>query len=113
MSMCSKCNISYQRSRRRNPETILKIKAYDILRRKFPDRKEKLKQYLKTYREKFPSKLKCIKVVRLNLRKGKIKKQPCCECGNKKSQAHHEDYRKPLSVIWLCAKHHGIRHRKY
>lgn len=39
------------------------------------------------------------------LKSGKIKKSPCF-CGNKKVQAHHEDYSKPLKVKWFCKKHH-------
>jgi hypothetical protein len=26
--------------------------------------------------------------------------------------AHHEDYDKPLDVIWLCRTHHKLRHRE-
>lgn len=40
------------------------------------------------------------------LRRGKIKKEPCQVCGDNNSQMHHEDYSKPLEVIWLCRKHH-------
>lgn len=47
------------------------------------------------------------------IRSGKIKRQPCEKCGNGKSQAHHEDYGKPLEVKWLCAKCHKMEHRKY
>ncbi len=43
---------------------------------------------------------------------GKIKKLPCDVCGDKKSQAHHPDYTKPLEVIWLCSLHHGEIHRR-
>lgn len=46
------------------------------------------------------------------IRDGKIKKMPCVVCGDKKSQAHHDDYDKPLDVVFLCSKHHGERHRQ-
>lgn len=40
-------------------------------------------------------------------------KSPCSICGDLKSKAHHDDYAKPLDVIWLCRKHHINRHRNY
>jgi len=44
------------------------------------------------------------------LRDGKVVKRPCEVCGDPKSQGHHEDYSKPLDVVWLCTVHHGARH---
>lgn len=41
-----------------------------------------------------------------------IEKLPCQICGNIKSNAHHEDYSKPLEIIWLCATHHREIHDK-
>ena len=37
--------------------------------------------------------------------------QPCevCEC-TENIHAHHDDYKEPLSVRWLCAKHHARHH---
>jgi len=32
-----------------------------------------------------------------------------CFCG-KPGQAHHEDYKKPLEVTWLCPRHHKLLH---
>jgi len=46
------------------------------------------------------------------LRRGKLEKQPCQVCGSEDSQKHHEDYSKPLDVVWLCRKHHLELHRK-
>lgn len=43
---------------------------------------------------------------------GKIKKEPCVVCGNPKVEGHHEDYLKPLEVIWLCTEHHIEHHVK-
>lgn len=44
------------------------------------------------------------------IRDGRLIKQPCCVCGSDESEAHHEDYAKPLEVIWYCTKHHAERH---
>jgi hypothetical protein len=49
-------------------------------------------------------------------RMGKLTPKPCEICGNPDTQAHHEDYTKPLEVKWLCLHHHRradfIRHCK-
>ncbi len=42
------------------------------------------------------------------IKKGDLVPQKCY-CGAI-AQAHHEDYTKPLEVIWLCTKHHAARH---
>lgn len=45
-------------------------------------------------------------------RKGLLVAKPCERCGSQKVQAHHEDYSKPLEVVWLCQAHHTARHRE-
>jgi hypothetical protein len=59
-----------------------------------------------------PEKSHCRYQTRWAVTSGKIKKLPCKVCGEKKVQAHHEDYSKPLEVIWLCSLHHAIVHGK-
>lgn len=44
------------------------------------------------------------------LRDKRLYKSSCLKCGNEKSEAHHEDYSKPLEVIWLCKSCHVKRH---
>ena len=39
------------------------------------------------------------------IRDGLLTKRDCEICG-RKSQAHHDDYTKPLDVRWLCFYHH-------
>ncbi len=46
------------------------------------------------------------------VRDGKVQKMPCVICGAQKSEGHHDDYTKPLDVIWLCRLHHGQLHTK-
>ena len=43
------------------------------------------------------------------LKEGRLKKpNNCQECGcESKIEGHHQDYFKPLSVLWLCRKCHG------
>ena len=42
---------------------------------------------------------------------GKLVRQPCERCGTTQNVvAHHEDYNKPLEVLWLCKYHHKERH---
>jgi hypothetical protein len=38
---------------------------------------------------------------------GTMVRQKCKIC-DEPGQVHHEDYSKPLEVIWLCRKHHAL-----
>lgn len=43
-----------------------------------------------------------------------IKPKNCEDClEERRLSAHHEDYEKPLKVVWLCSSCHKIRHEKY
>lgn len=45
------------------------------------------------------------------VRKGEVLRRPCEVCG--REDAHHDDYRKPLEVRWLCKPHHRDHHIKH
>ena len=40
------------------------------------------------------------------LRRGKITKKPCQNCGSPNSQMHHPDYLRPLLIEWFCRPCH-------
>jgi hypothetical protein len=44
------------------------------------------------------------------IKRGKITRQPCEECGDDYAEAHHSNYDLPLDVSWLCHKHHQQLH---
>ena len=50
--------------------------------------------------------------VRNAVRRGDLERLPCEVCGALPSQGHHEDYEKPLDVMWLCRTHHTELHNK-
>ena len=64
------------------------------------------------WRKRNPEKLKAQQKVHYAVATGKLKRQPCEMCGNPKSEAHHEDYSKPLVVRHLCHLEHMKQHRK-
>lgn len=76
--------------------------------------KERLKpihrEQEKKYRGKWPKKILAHKAVQTAIMKGAFKKQPCEICGETKSEAHHDDYDKPLEVRWLCKACHTEWH---
>ncbi len=77
--------------------------------------KDKLRQYTRTARQKNPFKSAARTYVYAAIKEGiLIRPLECSRCLKEcKSEAHHEDYMKPLEVIWLCRSCHGKEHRKH
>lgn len=61
----------------------------------------------------FSAQKKAHRMVKKAIEIGSILKKPCEKCGSShKVNAHHDDYRKPLDVRWLCPKHHRQWHKE-
>src|SRR3990167_2633842 len=94
------------------------LKKYGITKIDLKYRHKRRKQGLdnrtleyRKWREKNPEKYEAHKKLNIAVKKGIILKQNCQKCGiNKFVHAHHEDYSKPLKIVWLCALHHKKRH---
>lgn len=87
---CKDC----QRARKRNPESVrqhtAKWKAANVAKRR-------------AHRKVFKA-----------VKRGRLIRAVVCErCGDEElTHAHHEDYSKPLVVVWLCRGCHVAEHRR-
>jgi hypothetical protein len=102
-------------------ENLETIQAYDRKRGRTEERKSKVRERAPKYnklrdpehKKKFPEKYIARNAVNNSIRDGRLTRLSCEECSNPVTQAHHEDYSKPLDVVWLCVDCHMNRHRKY
>lgn len=46
------------------------------------------------------------------LKRGKLTREPCRECGAEPAQMHHPDYNDPRRVEWLCRPCHLALHEE-
>lgn len=109
LNICKECTKKRIREKNRTPEG----RAYDHARNQTPHRKAWLIKQQQKRRKQYREITKCRNIFSKAVASGKIKKQPCVKCGEVVVQGHHEDYNKPLEVIWLCAEHHRILHDQY
>ena len=105
---CAKKDAISQRNR-----NLEAAREYDRVRSKTKRRKNLSAKLRVAYREKNPEKYKAHIIVGNAIRKGDLKKGSCEVCGKSDIvHAHHDDYDKPLDVMWLCPIHHFERHKK-
>ena len=124
MRICSKCGIDKllkdfhrNKSRPLGREYVCKDcwREIDKKREKrIYSEKSKVKIRLRRRRDYWINRHKYTakKMVEALVKTGEIKRQPCIQCGNSKSLAHHPDYAKPLEVVWLCHSHHALEHSR-
>lgn len=83
---------------------------YEVLREKRPERKEFKKDQQIKHRTLNKDKYKARCAVANAIRDKRLFRLNCEKCGSPESQAHHEDYSKPLDVRWLCFSCHRAEH---
>ena len=93
-------------------KNIEKYRAYDRERALLPHRKKLIAQTCKKYKEKYPLRYAANCLLNNAIQAKKIKKPKKCSVCNKKARimGHHEDYYKPLEVIWVCQICHKKLH---
>lgn len=101
-----------------------KVQAYDRERGQLESRKAanraraavtpRTSDANRAFRNRNPEKYAAHSALEYALRAGRLTKPDACErCGEaRRIHGHHEDYSKPLEVMWLCAPCHGARRRE-
>ena len=104
---CTKSDAAKHRS-----ENIEKIREYDRRRSKVPERKAANICVNRAWRQEDKRRQRAHNAVRRAINKGILVVSPCSRCFSTRAVAHHEDYDKPLDVMWLCQPCHKQRHKE-
>ena len=107
-SRCKPCNredtqeyikTGYYREYYKRPEIIERRKPY-------------MREYMRGYTKQPDVAVKVFARHYLNnaITAGTINREPCTMCGKEQAHGHHEDYSKPLLVVWLCSGCHWKLH---
>lgn len=110
VNKCKECN-KRDVTNNRN-KNIERIRAYDRERGKIPERKKTATAISKAWRMADKRRLASHNAVARAIKSGKLMRQNCIRCDSVKTLAHHEDYDKPLEVMWLCQPCHKQRHKE-
>jgi ribosomal protein S27AE len=110
VNKCKECNKNdVSNNRNKNLE---KYRAYDRERAKIPERIKANTEVTRAWRAEDKRRQLGHTAVARAIRNGSLVRLPCIRCGEAKSLAHHEDYDKPLDVMWLCQPCHKQRHKE-
>lgn len=109
LNKCKECTKNDVNEHRK--KNLEKIREYDRRRGRTEKRIKLNTERTKEYRKKFPLKYKAHSKVNHAIKSGTlIKPDKCSICGfGGKIEAHHDDYHKPLDVVWVCS----ICHKKF
>tara|TARA_R100001244_G_C5160549_1_gene130951 strand:+ start:130 stop:552 length:423 start_codon:yes stop_codon:yes gene_type:complete len=101
------CNNWSRKYYKENPDKYVERNRYELTEKGIKNRRKANAKWLRNNKDK----KRTHSQVAQELKMGRMVKQDCF-CGSDKSEAHHEDYSKPLEVVWLCRKHHSQRHKE-
>lgn len=108
LNICKECVKARVRKHRLENDSVREYDKWRYYNQS--KRKENSIKRANDWRNRNPEKYKAHSVISNAVRDGKIMREPCHICGDKKSHAHYLDYQKPFDVEWLCAKHHQRKH---
>lgn len=111
---CGTCERCKHRERARAHYWRNRDKVCETARASRKRRAEDVRAYDRErgYRPSETVKTRARMAVKTAIDNGTLTRHPCEVCGERVTDAHHDDYSRPLDVRWLCRVHHGIEHRR-
>ena len=76
----------------------------------YADHRDTQLERIREWKQRNPNKTRAHSVVNNAVMRGKLQRQPCESCGDASTEAHHDDYSRPLDVRWLCRTCHARHH---
>lgn len=110
LNKCKECTRKDANEHRSN--NLEKVRAYDRERAKLPHRKSLKTILTRAWRAEDTRRAKAHKAVGEAVKRGELVREVCVKCGREDTFAHHEDYDKPLEIVWLCQPCHSKRHKE-
>ncbi len=87
-----------------------RVAAAEARRAGTPRRRASLSANSRRMNVRYPERRAARVALNNALRDGRVAKAPCRVCGSARSEAHHDDYSRPLDVRWLCRPCHRAHH---
>ena len=74
-----------------------------------PEKQASANASKRNWKQSNPAKTKAVRILNFEIESGRlVRPLNCDKCGSHcKPEAHHDDYSKPLAVVWLCVTCHG------
>lgn len=105
--ICRKCSLDLSSDRFSKGRSICKRCSY-LKRKLSPLHKLRKARSRHQQKPKYNISRRCCYAVR----RGLLTRGSCVICGTfSEIQGHHNDYSKPLDVVWLCSEHHIWFHK--
>lgn len=109
LNKCKECTKRDVSAHREN--NLEQVRQYDRERSRDKSRVKAAAEVTRLWRAADRRRSSAHSAVSRAIRSGALVRGPCVMCGDAKSVGHHEDYDKPLEVVWLCQACH-VRHHQ-
>lgn len=110
--MCGKLSSDKPSHYNRKKRHFCSRKCYSEFRKTKLPKEEQHRYGTGFSKEEQAKRRKCRSITNKAIQRQELIRQHCEICGAINTEAHHNDYNKPLDVRWLCFKHHRELHSK-
>lgn len=119
MKACTKCKkfkplseYSPNKKSRDGRQSSCRLCMNELLKKYYQAHRACVKKSVRGYRKENPEKISAHNALNHSIRDSKMQRPSSCEkCEmTTRVDGHHEDYNKPLEVVWLCRSCHRELH---